>query len=230
MKKVLTMLFLLFGLYTSNVSTATMMEIDQSLIDYITKRNDLIEVLSINTGEIANKAYLHWDSIPIHSPMNISDISRLSSDYGPRKHPILRIRAMHNGIDLAGNLGADIYSTANGIVTKATYSPFGYGNFVLIKHANGYETRYAHLNEINVKEGDNVKKGDLIGFLGTTGLSTGPHLHYEVIKNGNSIDPLFFSYKVKEERSFTNYQTVLIALEETKRLGMYHHRNVTGHF
>lgn len=230
MKKVLFMLFLLFGLYTSNVSTATKLEIDQTLIDYINKRDELIQVLSINNEEFANKAYSYWDSIPIHNPMDLSDITRLSSDFGVRRHPILGIRCMHNGIDLAGKLGTSIYSTANGIVISVKSSLFGYGNQILIKHIDGYETRYAHLNEIHVKEGDKVEKGQAIGTLGTTGLSTGPHLHYEVIKHGNPIDPLFFSYKTKEQRSFEGYQTILIALEQTKKLGMYHHRNVTDHF
>jgi murein DD-endopeptidase MepM/ murein hydrolase activator NlpD len=230
MKKVLVMLFLLFDLYTSNVSTATKLDIDQGLIDYVIKRDKLIEILSVNIEEPANKAYSCWDSVPIHSPMNLSDIKRLSSDYGVRRHPILGIRCKHNGIDLSGKLGTPIYSTAHGVIISTKSNSLGYGNQVIIEHSDGYKTRYAHLNEINVKQGDNVERGQVIGTLGTTGLSTGPHLHYEVIKNDDPIDPLFFSYKIKEERSFDGYQNILIALEETRKLGMYHHRNVTGHF
>jgi len=230
MKKVLTMLFLLFGLYTNHISTASKMEIDQRTIDYINQRDELIDILSINLEESAEKAYSYWDSIPIHSPMNLSDIKYLSSDYGIRRHPILGIKCMHNGIDLAGDLGTAIHSTADGVVIKVKNSAFGYGNYIIIKHAEDYKTRYAHLNSIDVSEGDFVTRGQSIGTLGSTGLSTGPHLHYEIIKNNDPIDPLFFSYKIKEKRNFEDYKTILIALEETRKLGMSHNRNVTGHF
>jgi murein DD-endopeptidase MepM/ murein hydrolase activator NlpD len=118
--------------------------------------------------------------------MKLSDITRLSSDYGMRKHPILKVMRMHNGIDLAGRLGTEIFSAADGKVTRVKYSKYGYGNQVIVEHSNGYSTRYAHLGNIYVDFGQEIRAGEQVGTLGSTGLSTGPHLHFEVIKDGAS--------------------------------------------
>lgn len=213
----LTMLFLLFSLGTSNFSSAgNYTTLDYSLMEILAERHDIFEKLAINTEDRAHGAYLYWDSIPIQSPMKFSDIVRVSSDYGYRVHPILHMRLKHNGIDLSGETGSDIFSTASGVVEKVKMSSFGYGNQVIINHSNGYKTRYAHLGNIVVSENETVQVGDKLGTLGNTGLSTGPHLHYEVIKDGNTIDPLFFSYKNEEDRSFESYKNLLTALERNK--------------
>ena len=115
--------------------------------------------------------------------MSIPAIGRVSSGFGMRMHPILGIRRMHNGIDIAMPLNAPVNAAQAGTVTRV-YKSSSYGNVVYIKHAGGYETRYAHLNGFNVKVGDVVRGGQQVGRAGNTGLSRGVHLHFEVRKNG----------------------------------------------
>ena len=145
-------------------------------------------------NEVENKLNFEFYNImdiPYTSPIESSKIKRISSLFGVREvHPILRIRTFHNGIDFSANYNTEILATGNGKVEKVKYSRFGYGNYIEIKHILGFKTKYAHLNKINVKEGQIVKQGDLIGYVGNTGLSTGPHLHYEIIYNNKNIDPL----------------------------------------
>jgi murein DD-endopeptidase MepM/ murein hydrolase activator NlpD len=104
----------------------------------------------------------------------------LGAEYGFRKHPILGYLRKHNGIDITADRGTEVIATANGIVSRADYAG-GYGNCVRIEHSKKFETRYAHLQGFNVRAGEKVKRGDVIGFVGATGLSTSPHLHYEVL-------------------------------------------------
>jgi murein DD-endopeptidase MepM/ murein hydrolase activator NlpD len=114
--------------------------------------------------------------------------ARMSSGYGMRDHPILRKRKNHNGIDLAVARGTPVYATADGHVAKAKYWG-SYGNYVQIEHGGDLHTRFAHLSSYTVSAGDEVRKGDLIGYVGSTGRSTGPHLHYEVRVAGEAVDP-----------------------------------------
>jgi len=113
----------------------------------------------------------------------------LTSGYGMREHPILRKRADHKGVDLAAPVGTPVYATADGIVSKAERFG-GYGNYIQIEHGGELQTRFAHLSGYAVKEGDRVHKGDLIGYVGSTGRSTGPHLHYEVRVAGEAVNPI----------------------------------------
>ena len=101
---------------------------------------------------------------------------------------------MHAGLDFTAPQGTPIYATANGVVRLAGYSDGGYGNHVIINHGYGYETLYGHMVRIKARAGQRVKRGELIGYVGSTGKSTGPHLHYEVHKNGNKLDPVYFFY------------------------------------
>lgn len=117
------------------------------------------------------------------------------SGFGMRMHPIKNIRKMHTGIDLQANTGTPVHAAGDGIVQLAGQSRGGYGIQVEINHGDyGYMTKYAHLSEILVKPGDEVKRGDVIGYSGNTGLSKGPHLHYEVIREGRKIDPIDYFY------------------------------------
>ncbi|HSG34616.1 MAG TPA: M23 family metallopeptidase [Sphingomonadaceae bacterium] len=112
----------------------------------------------------------------------------LTSSYGMRNHPILRQRRSHKGVDLAAPSGSPVYATADGIVARADW--YGtYGNYIQIEHGGELQTRYAHLSGYAVAAGDRVQKGDLIGYVGSTGRSTGPHLHYEVRVAGEAVDP-----------------------------------------
>ncbi|MCR6516187.1 peptidoglycan DD-metalloendopeptidase family protein [Clostridium sp. LY3-2] len=119
----------------------------------------------------------------------------LTSEFGSRWG------RMHNGIDIGNELGKPVYSAFDGKVKKVFYEQYGYGNAVIIEHSDGLETRYAHLNNYNVKEGDTVKKGEKIGEVGNTGRSTGPHLHFELRKNDNPVNPL----KYIEQTTLTVY-------------------------
>jgi murein DD-endopeptidase MepM/ murein hydrolase activator NlpD len=124
-------------------------------------------------------------SVPSRMPL---ETLVLTSDYGMRTHPILRQRRSHKGVDLAAPSGSPVYATADGIVAKA--EPYStYGNYIQIEHGGELQTRYAHLSGYAVAAGDRVRKGDLIGYVGSTGRSTGPHLHYEVRVAGEAVDP-----------------------------------------
>lgn len=126
-------------------------------------------------------------SISVPSRMPLKDM-KLTSGFGMRNHPILGRRRNHSGVDLAAPTGTPVYATADGIVSRADW--FGsYGNYIQIEHGGEMQTRYAHLSGYAISAGDRVKKGDLIGFVGSTGRSTGPHLHYEVRIAGDAVDP-----------------------------------------
>ncbi len=126
--------------------------------------------------------------VSIPSRMPVGGV-KLSSDYGLRTHPILGGRRNHKGVDLAGPTGTPVFATADGLVSKA--ERFGsYGNYIQIEHGGELQTRFAHLSGYAVKAGDRVHKGDLIGYIGTTGRSTGPHLHYEVRIAGEAVNPI----------------------------------------
>ncbi len=125
-------------------------------------------------------------SIPSIMPLRNS---KLTSGYGMRNHPVLRKRRKHNGIDLAAPTGTPVYATADGMITRANWFS-SYGLYISIEHGADLETRYAHLSRIAVAGGQRVRKGDLIGYVGSTGRSTGPHLHYEVRVDGVAVNPI----------------------------------------
>lgn len=127
-------------------------------------------------------------SVSIPSLMPV-DAVRMSSTFGEREHPILGGRRQHKGVDLAAPTGTPIYATANGRVEMAQWYS-GYGLYVAIEHGGRIETRYGHMSQLNVAAGQYVTKGDVIGFVGSTGRSTGPHLHYEVRVDGEAVNPL----------------------------------------
>jgi murein DD-endopeptidase MepM/ murein hydrolase activator NlpD len=129
-------------------------------------------------------------SIPAISPVADKDLTRFASGYGYRIHPIYRTKKMHTGIDLTAPIGTEVYATGNGKVTGAGYTLGGFGLRVIIDHGFGYKTLYAHLSSVSVKEGKEVKRGELIGTIGSTGRSTAPHLHYEVRKNNQTENPV----------------------------------------
>jgi len=125
--------------------------------------------------------------VSVPSRMPVEGV-RLSSDYGMRNHPVLGGQRSHKGVDLAGATGTPVYATADGLVSRA--DRFGsYGNYISIEHGGELQTRYAHLSGFEVNEGQRVVKGQLIGYVGSTGRSTGPHLHYEVRVSGEAVDP-----------------------------------------
>ena len=125
-------------------------------------------------------------AIPSRRPV---DEMRLTSSFGHRSDPFTGRRARHNGIDIPGPVGTPIYATADGYVSKAEWFS-SYGNFISLEHGAQLQTRYAHMSRMTVSAGQRVKKGDIIGYVGSTGRSTGPHLHYEVRIAGSAVNPL----------------------------------------
>lgn len=132
---------------------------------------------------------------PSINPISPGDPTWLTSGYGYRLDPFTNRRTAHHGIDLAGPYGIDIHCTGEGVVTVAHVSTYGYGKEVVVDHGFGFTSRYAHLQDIHVRVGQKLKRGEVIGTLGNTGRSTGPHLHYEIRKGGHPVNPMYFFYE-----------------------------------
>ena len=163
-------------------------------IDKITKQ---LYIQSKSFDEIFNLARNKNEmlaSIPAIQPISNKDLGRMASGFGYRIHPIYKTARMHTGVDFTAPVGTEIYVTGNGKVESIESTGRGYGNNVVIDHGYGYKTLYAHLSKIVVKRGQKLVRGDLIGYVGSTGTSTAPHLHYEVIKNGVKINPINFFF------------------------------------
>ncbi len=132
-------------------------------------------------------------AIPAIQPVS-KDLSHMASGFGYRIDPVYKVPKFHAGLDFAAPIGTPIYATANGTVTDAGFNAGGYGNRVIINNGYGYETWFGHMYKIKVHVGEIVKRGEVIGWVGSTGKSTGPHCHYEVHKNGVPVDPIYYFY------------------------------------
>ncbi|MFW5804863.1 MAG: M23 family metallopeptidase [bacterium] len=159
-----------------------------------------------NTYERAVSLNELHSNIPAIQPISPGTFYWISSGYGSRFDPYNNREVFHHGIDFAAAIGVEIYSTGNGIVKETLYNETGYGKEVVIDHGFGYSTRYAHLHEIYVKKGEKIKRGQLIGLMGNTGKSTGPHLHYEVLRYNISVNP---SYYFTNDLSPVEYQEII---------------------
>jgi len=133
-------------------------------------------------------------AIPAIQPVSNKNLSRMASGFGPRIDPIYKTKKFHAGMDFSAKTGTPIYATGNGKVIRVRKSRKGYGNHVKIDHGYGYVTLYAHMQKYIVKKGQKVKRGEVIGYVGNTGKSVAPHLHYEVHKNGRKVNPVNFFY------------------------------------
>ena len=133
-------------------------------------------------------------AIPAIQPVRNENLKRMASGFGYRIDPFTKVRKMHNGMDFTANTGSPVYATGDGVVERADNSASGFGNHVVIRHGFGYESLYAHLSKYNCRPGQRVKRGDVIGYVGSTGRSEGPHCHYEVHKDGKVVNPLNFYY------------------------------------
>lgn len=134
------------------------------------------------------------ESIPAIQPVSNKDLTRVASGFGMRIDPVYGTPKMHKGLDFTAPQGTPVYATGDGTVTLAGFSDGGYGNHVVINHGYGYETLYGHMVRIKARAGQKVNRGEIIGWVGSTGKSTGPHCHYEVHINGNAVNPVYFFY------------------------------------
>src|SRR5258708_8859341 len=144
-------------------------------------------------GFIKNKEQLLACTTAIQ-PVSNKDLKRIASGFGYRIDPVYKTTKFHAGLDFAAPQGTPIYATANGTVETAANTGNGYGNHVVINNGYGYGTLYGHMFRVKVKAGEKVKRGEIIGWVGSTGKSTGPHCHYEVHRNGDPVDPVYYFY------------------------------------
>jgi murein DD-endopeptidase MepM/ murein hydrolase activator NlpD len=173
---------------------------NSNLVIETTKRLDQLEkqlyVQSKSFDEVYNMAIQKEKmlaSIPAVQPVANKDLKRMASGFGRRIHPVYKTEMMHWGMDFSAPVGTEIYATGNGVIKKAKYQK-GYGKHIVIDHGYGYETYYAHMSQFKVRVGQKIKRGEIIGYVGNTGTSTAPHLHYEVHKNGTRLNPVNFYF------------------------------------
>jgi len=182
---------------------------NSELIINTAKRLDILSkqtvVQSRSLDEIerlaSNKADL-LKAIPSIQPIKNKDLTRMASGFGYRTDPFTKKRRKHWGMDFTAKKGVPIYATGNGVIKRADNRSSGYGKHIRIDHGFGYVSLYAHLSKYNVRRGQKVKRGDIIGYVGNTGRSVGPHLHYEILKNNKKINPLNFYYGNLSQKEF----------------------------
>ncbi len=163
--------------------------------------------------DLAKKKEEYLQHIPAIQPIENKDLTRLASGFGRRFHPILKIWRSHNGIDFTAKIGTPIYATGDGVVRFAGRGS-GFGKHVKIDHGFGYQTVYAHMSRIAVRKGQKVKRGQVIGYVGNTGLSAGPHLHYEVHYKGKPVNPIFYFYR---DLSADDYEELMEIARQAKQ-------------
>jgi murein DD-endopeptidase MepM/ murein hydrolase activator NlpD len=157
-------------------------------------------------------------AIPAIQPVANKELIALASGFGMRVHPIYKVKKLHTGVDFAAAIGTPIYATADGTVDEVQVSFSGYGKMLEIDHGFGYRTRYAHMHGFTVKRGQRVKRGELIGYVGDTGLSTAPHLHYEVLINRGQVNPIHYFFN---DLNASEYEKIIeLASIENQSLGM----------
>ncbi len=163
-------------------------------LDQITKQLYIQSKSYDEVYSLANKKEKMLASIPAIQPVANKNLKRMASGYGMRMHPIYKRRKMHTGMDFSAESGTEIYATGNGKVVHVERSRRGYGNHVIIDHGYGFETLYAHMSKFDVRRGQEVRRGEVIGYVGNTGTSVAPHLHYEVHKNGEKVNPINYYF------------------------------------
>jgi murein DD-endopeptidase MepM/ murein hydrolase activator NlpD len=175
------------------------------------KSHDEIVALAENKEKL-------FAAIPAIQPIPKKQTVVLASGFGIRIHPIYKVRKMHTGIDFAAPIGTPIYAAADGVIDNLDISFTGYGKKIEINHGFGYRTRYAHMHAFAVRNGQHVKRGDLIGFVVDTGLSTAPHLHYEVFINGAQVNPIHYFFNDLNPAEYA--KIIELASIENQSLGM----------
>ncbi|PQB03616.1 M23 family metallopeptidase [Aureitalea marina] len=177
------------GYESSDLIISTAQRLDVLTKQVVIQSRSLDEVTEL----ASNKEEL-LAAIPAIQPVNNEDLTRMASGYGYRIDPFTKARKFHYGMDFTAPTGTPIYASGDGVVTRADARATGFGRHIRIDHGFGYMSLYAHLYKYNVKKGQKVKRGDLIGFVGNTGRSAAPHLHYEIWKDGKKVNPINFYY------------------------------------
>jgi len=177
------------GLKSSELVTESARRLDKITKQLYVQSKSYDEVI-----EMARDKEKMVASVPAIMPISNKDLRRTASGWGFRIHPIYKIRKFHYGMDFTAPTGTEIYSTGDGVVEVVDKSLRGYGKRIIINHGFGYKTLYGHLNGFNIRKGQKVKRGDVIGFVGSTGTSTAPHLHYEVLKNNKKVNPVHYYF------------------------------------
>ena len=179
----------LYGYKTSDlvVSVAKKLDVVASQLYVQSKSYDEVFAMAKNKSQMLA-------CIPAILPMKESEIRQISSYFGYRSDPIYKVAKFHSGMDFASAIGTEVFVTGDGVVEKVENNHWGYGNLITVNHGYGYKTQYAHLSKFAVKVGQKVKRGQIIGYVGNTGKSTGSHLHYEVLKNDEPTDPMHFFF------------------------------------
>lgn len=177
------------GYADENMVINTSKRLDQIAKQLYVQSKSYDEVIELATNKEEMLA-----SIPAIQPIPNKNLKRMASGYGYRIHPVYKTRKLHTGMDFTSPTGTEIYATGNGKVVKIKKTRRGYGMHIVIDHGFGYSTLYGHMSKFNVRKGQTVKRGDVIGYVGNTGTSTAPHLHYEVHKDGKKINPINFYF------------------------------------
>ncbi len=187
----------LTGLNQENLIRSNYEELDKLKKQLYIQTKSYDEVVSL-----AKRKEEMLASMPAIQPVSNEDLKWLTSGYGFRIDPILRTRRMHTGVDYSLPIGSPIYATGDGVISLIETTFGGYGKQIEIDHGFGFKTKYAHLHEFNVRKGQRVKRGELIGYSGNTGKSSGPHLHYEVMVNNQKMNPVYYMYRDLQPEEF----------------------------
>src|SRR5665647_110891 len=172
------------------------------------KSYDEVMQMSLNKEKLIS-------SMPAIMPISNKSLKSTASGWGFRFHPIYKINQFHYGMDFTASIGTKIYATGDGVVKDVQSIGGGYGKFIVIDHGFGYQTLYGHMSGFNVKPGDHVKRGSIIGFVGNTGTSTGPHVHYEVHKNGTPVNPQYYYFKDLNAQEYEKMVTISSNIGQT---------------
>ena len=172
--------------------------------------------------DLANNKEAYYAAMPAIQPIKNENLRRFASGFGMRIDPILKVRKMHYGSDFSAEQGTPIYATADGKISRTQKSNTGLGWHVKINHGYGFETVYGHMSRFIVKPGELVKRGQVIGYVGNTGKSTAPHLHYEVHVNGKAKNPVYYFYQDLDVKEFD--EILRLSSIENQSLGSYSNR------
>ena len=192
--------------YLDGYTNAELLKSTSEKLDNLEKR---ISNQSLSFRELLNLAKQKekmLSSIPAIQPVRNKELKKMASGYGYRIDPIYKTRKMHTGMDFTADIGTEVYVTGDGFVEAIEVNGWGYGNCVVVNHSFGFKTRYAHLSAFKVKKGQVLKRGAIVGLVGTSGKSTGPHLHYELEKNNLKINPIHYYHS---DLTPQQYETLL---------------------